>query len=963
MAATGIANALETLTVFTDFLPDPVKTPVTAIYLSASASGSRYPAALAQVKENDGAIADLADLQASISADVINELRGLTEAQIAAGNWVRKLADLQRVLQEVNSVFLEYTATSGRNSGISKMKKLWKSPEKQKEIEALKAKLDETRDRLQLAKLKEQLQRRLNPVFEALYGAHGSPAGCHPGTRDQLQQDLLNHLTSGTGPRVVWLTGVVGTGKSSVARSVCSSLRERGPESRLKVATFFIKRKVINRTSQLQILHTLMYQLARSFPEVLASIVRAEDADFKARIHEQIRQFLVVPFSKLDPSASTPCPTTNRCFIVIDVADERHDAAPSECDLIPCLLDALSSAGALFRVLITSRGEPSDHLKRKRDAAHDAIRLNSIITRVSIHDYDAQRDIRLYLQHELQSIAQERGLDSWPSTDQVGQLVQKSGSSFIYAATVIRWVASSSSPIWTFRNLLEDPSRLMADDGPSDNVDGSDMGAHIGDLYAHIIDTALDVQKEDSSLLRAVLGQQLHGGERDRKKLRGSEYYISETDIQTKLADKCINIMLATKVSYERAFRRSVEDLADSARCDLVQHISGAEGRYAYVTWVAHASLGTAQRLLQQLDRIPLSESHFWFDGFILLEDSKSTLETVTQILKKNDRARKAYALVSVVYKHAINLETGVLRNAQVWEPRTKTSSHSMADAMGTRVASLEKYVGEGWDSVTWTSGMRLPGFLLLREAAFASSTGELIQKTVPDAEQQITAVQKDAQHKLDECLTILRRFSSSVALIHLAEELERIRSTISQRAAAIPRRRHDDACTYFHYDLKAVTPRNFLKPDALVCMCTASTMAQAERDIDTLIATRPMSSIDGTPARDECITAFFEACQHSEEAWRSTCLKLVELYDTAVFPASTAHRADSGNAGPCVTSTAPLPPDDAPLSIPVAPVEPPTPPPTALIVGHHVRALLALYWAVILYSLSYPYSYYFFRT
>jgi hypothetical protein len=61
---------------------------------------------------------------------------------------------------------------------------------------------------------------RLQPVKSAFHDAYGAAPACFEGTRTQLLDEIAIWMADPSAKLVYWLTGVAGTGKTTIAQSV-----------------------------------------------------------------------------------------------------------------------------------------------------------------------------------------------------------------------------------------------------------------------------------------------------------------------------------------------------------------------------------------------------------------------------------------------------------------------------------------------------------------------------------------------------------------------------------------------------------------------------------------------------------------------------------------------------------------------------------------------------------------------
>lgn len=104
----------------------------------------------------------------------------------------------------------------------------------------------------------EFIERKLSPVWKARFDGNGTPEGCLPHTRERLLDQLGEWITdtSPSSPRIFLLSGLAGTGKTTVAQSICIRYdKETG------VVSFFVSRDSAERRDPEKIIQTIAYQL------------------------------------------------------------------------------------------------------------------------------------------------------------------------------------------------------------------------------------------------------------------------------------------------------------------------------------------------------------------------------------------------------------------------------------------------------------------------------------------------------------------------------------------------------------------------------------------------------------------------------------------------------------------------------------------------------------------------------
>ena len=258
----------------------------------------------------------------------------------------------------------------------------------------------------------------------------GDRRGCLKGTRRDVLLQIEEWLTDENDKRVFWLNGLAGTGKSTIAQTLAEISFADGKLG----ASFFCSRDFEDRSNLRAIFPTLAFQLAHRYPqyrEQLLLVLKANHDIERESLSSQFEKIIVRPFIE------TQIPT----LIVIDALDECKDKEPASA-----LLSVLSRHVHEIpevKFFITGRPEPP---------IREGFRLRSLrpITDVfKLHDVErssVDQDIRLYVTTHLTNIRETRSdcefPGEWPSSHEVNILCEKAGGLFVYASTVVKFVAS-----------------------------------------------------------------------------------------------------------------------------------------------------------------------------------------------------------------------------------------------------------------------------------------------------------------------------------------------------------------------------------------------------------------------------------------------------------------------------------------------------------------------------------------
>ncbi|KEP53266.1 putative vegetative incompatibility protein HET-E-1 [Rhizoctonia solani 123E] len=315
---------------------------------------------------------------------------------------------------------------------------------------------------------------RLNSLAPSLSACYNSAQAnelkrgpCTEGTRVDLLGQMLCWTKSSIPGSVYWMSGMAGTGKTTIAYSLCEELNT----NRQLGASFFCSRLLPECRDVNLIIPSIAYQLARSsypFRFVLASVLE-KDPDVHTRLpHLQFDTLLAQPLFEVKDTLA------DNLVVVIDALDECDNKESTSQILDILLIKALDLP---IKFVVSSRPEPEirDEMSKQRNQADSRVVLHEL-------DRDAvQADIKSYLCASLARIQ--------PTEDQIAIMVQRAGILFIYAATVVRYISHDGfrrNPHSRLANVLESSSA-------SEN-----KHKEIDELYTTILQAALDNQYLDS---------------------------------------------------------------------------------------------------------------------------------------------------------------------------------------------------------------------------------------------------------------------------------------------------------------------------------------------------------------------------------------------------------------------------------------------------------------------------------
>jgi hypothetical protein len=251
---------------------------------------------------------------------------------------------------------------------------------------------------------------------------------CTPGTREDILRDLMAWAENSSDRRIYWMNGMAGTGKTTIAYSLCQELRRK----RMLGASFFASRAGQETADHSHIFSTIAYQLAcHSFPFRSALLTSLEDQEYSGPtgLHSQFTKLILHPaqsaksFLNLHP-----------LIVVCDGFDECRDLKQISTILSILIQHAFNIP---IKFYISSRPEP-DIIIRFSSNQHHKFQLHDV------EKHYVREDIKIFLEQRFMDIRGEKSInDGWPSGDQLNRLLDLAGGLFIYAATVCLFVGSS----------------------------------------------------------------------------------------------------------------------------------------------------------------------------------------------------------------------------------------------------------------------------------------------------------------------------------------------------------------------------------------------------------------------------------------------------------------------------------------------------------------------------------------
>ncbi|KAJ2926045.1 hypothetical protein H1R20_g11047, partial [Candolleomyces eurysporus] len=272
---------------------------------------------------------------------------------------------------------------------------------------------------------------KLGRVEGAEYSNAKRGPGCIPGSRVSLLSMLLVWATDRSSPHLFWLSGLAGTGKTTVSKTLCSQLKNRG----LLGATFFCTLKESDKMDVYLIIPTLARILAQKRPQfgdALEEILESDDScenPTEMELKDQYLKLILLPAQKTFASDEL-------LVLAVDALDECKDQ-----DAVRLFIAAIMSQKPTIalKFFLTSRPEISLRESFESSTHHGWLRL---------HDIEAdivRADILLYLNDRFKTISRvyNHYQANWPPPE-IQTIANVSGTLFIIAATMVAFVATYS---------------------------------------------------------------------------------------------------------------------------------------------------------------------------------------------------------------------------------------------------------------------------------------------------------------------------------------------------------------------------------------------------------------------------------------------------------------------------------------------------------------------------------------
>ena len=440
-------------------------------------------------------------------------------------------------------------------------------------------------------------------------GERFDPPKCHPNTRVAVLAKILDWVLDNAGrdALIMWLYGPAGAGKSAIAQTIAEKLYAK----KLLLASFFFSRTNAKRNHEKSFIATIAYETALIISETKAAIEKAvvdDPALFARSLEAQLTMLVIGPLLQLKDSGYFIQNPSSR-VVVIDGLDECNNPEV-QCYILEVIAGVLLQYNLPLLFLITSR--PEQHLT----AAFNFGILEKNTTRLALDDnFFPDDDIHVFLQDSFVKLKQTHPLKAhipsgWPAPDLIDTIIQKSSGQFIYASTLMKYVAS-------IRHRPMDRLQEMLGVYPSQNESGTPF-AELDAIYMHLFSSVSEIQ----AVLRimGILIAPIKTGSPLETPVDIEEFLSLEAgDVELILADLCSVVRCEMRYVPIQLLHASLGDFLRDKKRSRQFYIDGS-------TQHKELALLCFKSMRKRSEAYPRCSLIFNVNGFTFIDASSTTL-------------------------------------------------------------------------------------------------------------------------------------------------------------------------------------------------------------------------------------------------------------------------------------------------------------------------------------------------
>lgn len=246
---------------------------------------------------------------------------------------------------------------------------------------------------------------------------------------------------------VYWLHGTMGSGKSTIAKTVANLFESIG---RLGAYISF-DRELAHTPSD--VIRTIAARLAIADDRISRALQESIKNPPEGHLNVQFSKLLYQPLKDLaQPSAEGPV------LIVLDALDECGNAASRE-ELLDVLANHFPTLPKWIRLLVTSQ-----NLTDIRNGLSD--KPSILVSQIDIRSQANKADVRIYMKASLEKIRTDpknkllNMPPGWPGIEALETLSRRAAGLFIWASTAVAFIDAFNPPKRLESLLASDPGTL-----------------------------------------------------------------------------------------------------------------------------------------------------------------------------------------------------------------------------------------------------------------------------------------------------------------------------------------------------------------------------------------------------------------------------------------------------------------------------------------------------------------------
>ncbi|KAL9633166.1 MAG: hypothetical protein Q9204_003506 [Flavoplaca sp. TL-2023a] len=329
-----------------------------------------------------------------------------------------------------------------------------------------------TEQERQLAKLPTAI----DAAFDSYHRQHETL--CMENTRVELLQQYRDWGATHPKP-LYWLSGMAGTGKSTIARTLAHHFHSIGTLG----GSFFFSRSSGEANNAAQFVGTLARHLANVSPQLkrlISEAIASHEDVIRQGLPNQWKELILTPLSNYQSTGRTVL------NFVIDALDECGSDDDIKFILQLCV-QVKTVKEVDLGVFVTSR--PEIAIRLHFDAIPDIIHQKLDLRDVPRHV--VEQDLAVFVERELDRVSQEQRIFGWPNDEDIHSLVRLSDCLFIFAATACRFITTSD---WDPKERLSEV--LIAGSATGVNAAGLDS------MYLQVLHSSLKDCESDTVIVK-----------------------------------------------------------------------------------------------------------------------------------------------------------------------------------------------------------------------------------------------------------------------------------------------------------------------------------------------------------------------------------------------------------------------------------------------------------------------------